>query len=418
MAIRFRAPLPRGGPALPLNFARATTETAWAIPEPPPPPKQMPANADPSFVVATIKPSNPNAVGQGYGFPRRGRGYFQHSLSWLITMGYSMHANQVIGAPAWFDSERFDLLGRPDTPGQPSRDQLKIMFKKLLAERFQLKFHMEKGTPGLHDHGAQDGAEVRSELGRSQYRPGVGFGLAPGGGMTFNVRNAPFGSIANALQGNLLDRPGVDLTGLTGRYDFSVKFTPDPSQMAKVGPIPPGANAPDPDAPPDIYAAFQQQLGLKLESTKTAVDVTVIEKIEKPSTTDRFAQRSLSQGRKVRASPAVFFFFFFFFAVPDQLRREKWPRPASHLGAPQTMCAVGGFQANADVFANRTRRRNAPRARRSVHRSAVDFANQTQLASANFTGLGAPGMQWLDLASPGSTHERVSSSRLFRSTRN
>ena len=112
---------------------------------------------------------------------------------------------------------------------------------------------------------------------------GVGFGLAAGGGMTLTVRNAPFASIANALQGNLLDKPVVNLTGLTGKYDFSVKFTPDASQLVNAGGAPPGAGATDPDAPPDIFAAFQQQLGLKLESTKTAVDVMVIERIEKPS---------------------------------------------------------------------------------------------------------------------------------------
>jgi len=75
----------------------------------------------------------------------------------------------------------------------------------------------------------------------------------------------------------------VNQTGLTGKYDFSLKFTPDPSQLANIGAVPPGAAATDPDAPPDIFAAFQQQLGLKLESTKAAVDVMVIEKIEKPS---------------------------------------------------------------------------------------------------------------------------------------
>ncbi len=274
----------QGGPALPLNLTRATTETAWAIPEPPPPPKQMPANADPEFVVATIKPSNPNAVGQGYGFRGEDVVTSNTSLSWLITMGYSMHANQVIGAPAWFDSERFDLLGRPDTPGQPSREQLKIMFRKLLADRFQLKFHLEKRElPAYTITVLKAGPKFEASTADPSVGLGVGFGLAPGGAVNFIVRNAPFASIANALQGNLLDRPVVDLTGLTGRYDFSVKFTPDPSQLAKVGPIPAGTNAPDPDAPPDIYAAFQQQLGLKLESTKTAVDVMVIEKIQKPS---------------------------------------------------------------------------------------------------------------------------------------
>jgi uncharacterized protein (TIGR03435 family) len=274
----------QSGPAIPLSLARATAETAWTIPEPPPPPKPMTKDADPAFVVATIKPSNPNVQGQRYGFRGQDVTTTNTSVSWLITLAYNMHAHQVIGGPGWLGSEKYDILGRPDTPGQPSRDQLKIMFKKLLADRFQLKFHIEK-----RELAACTITVLKAEpkFGVSTADPnsslGVGFGLAPGGGMTFNVRNAPLDSVANALQGNLLDKPVVNQTGLTGKYDFSLKFTPDPSQLANIGAVPPGAAATDPDAPPDIFAAFQQQLGLKLESTKAAVDVMVIEKIEKPS---------------------------------------------------------------------------------------------------------------------------------------
>jgi len=62
-----------------------------------------------------------------------------------------------------------------------------------------------------------------------------------------------------------------------------LKFTPDVSQMAGFGGPPPPAGAADSDAPPDLFTAFQQQLGLKLESTKAAADVLVIDKVEKPS---------------------------------------------------------------------------------------------------------------------------------------
>jgi uncharacterized protein (TIGR03435 family) len=62
-----------------------------------------------------------------------------------------------------------------------------------------------------------------------------------------------------------------------------LKFTPEGSQLATLGPRPPAAAEPDPDAPPDIFTAFQQQLGLKLESTKAQVDVLVIDRVEKPS---------------------------------------------------------------------------------------------------------------------------------------
>jgi uncharacterized protein (TIGR03435 family) len=205
------------------------------------------------------------------------------TVSWLLTLAYNMHANQVVGGPGWIGSEKYDVLGRPDTPGQPSRDQLKIMFKKLLADRFQLKFHMEKRELPAYTITVLKAGPKFSANPDPNSGLGIGFGLAAGGGMSLTVRSAPFDSIANALQGNLLDKPVVNLTGLTGKYDFSVKFTPDVSQLANAGANPNAAGATDPDAPPDIFTAFQQQLGLKLESTKTAVDVMVIEKIEKPS---------------------------------------------------------------------------------------------------------------------------------------
>ncbi len=256
---------------------------AQNIAEPPPLPKPMPANADPAFVVATIKPSNPTVQGQGYGFRGQDVTTTNTSVSWLITLAYSMHAHQVIGGPGWLGSEKYDILGRPDTPGRPSRDQLKIMFKKLLAERFQLKFHIEKRELAAYAITVLKTGPKFGESANPNSSLGVGVGLTPSGSMTYTFRNAPLDSVANALQGNLLDQPVVNRTGLTGKYDFSVKFTPDPPQLANMGRVLPAGAAPDPDAPPDIFAAFQQQLGLKLESTKTAVDVMVIEKIEKPS---------------------------------------------------------------------------------------------------------------------------------------
>jgi uncharacterized protein (TIGR03435 family) len=158
------------------------------------------------------------------------------------------------------------------------------MIQKLLADRFQLKFHIQKKELRAYTITVlKTGPKFVVSRADPNSFLGVGFGQAPGGGMTLNVRNAPLDSVANALQGNLLDQPVVNQTGLTGKYDFTLKFTPDASQLANLGPLPPAATSADPDGPPDIFAAFQQQLGLKPESTKAAVDVMVIEKIERPS---------------------------------------------------------------------------------------------------------------------------------------
>jgi uncharacterized protein (TIGR03435 family) len=89
--------------------------------------------------------------------------------------------------------------------------------------------------------------------------------------------------LANGLQrsGNILDRPVVDQTGLgPARYDLIVKWTPLASQAQAGGGE---RRADDADSPPDLFTAFQQQLGLKLVSTKAPVDVLVIDQVEKPS---------------------------------------------------------------------------------------------------------------------------------------
>jgi uncharacterized protein (TIGR03435 family) len=80
------------------------------------------------------------------------------------------------------------------------------------------------------------------------------------------------------LQGEVLDRPVIDQTGIKGRWDFTLKWTPD-------GPVQPGAAQLQPreDAPPDLFTAIQEQLGLKLVATKTLVDVLIIDHVGHPS---------------------------------------------------------------------------------------------------------------------------------------
>ena len=100
------------------------------------------------------------------------------------------------------------------------------------------------------------------------------------------MRNATLAEFAQVMQGSALDRPVVDQTGLTGRYDFTLNWTPDEFQFPGLR----NANAPPPPPPPpgtteapDLFTAIQQQLGLKLDSMKTPVDVIVIDHVERPS---------------------------------------------------------------------------------------------------------------------------------------
>jgi len=136
---------------LPLNLTRATPATAWAIPEPPPPPKLIPADANPVFEVATVKPSNPDE--KRYGINVRPGGAFSTvgtTLRDLITFAYGVHRQQIIGAPGWVESDKFDISAKPDIEGIPNDRQIRSMMQKLLAERFKLALHKEtRPLPGF-----------------------------------------------------------------------------------------------------------------------------------------------------------------------------------------------------------------------------------------------------------------------------
>jgi uncharacterized protein (TIGR03435 family) len=270
----------QGPRPLPLTLKKATPETAWAIPEPPPPPKRMDPNANPSFEVATIKPSRPDAPGKAIRVAGRQFSTLNTTLSDLITFAYGLHARQITNAPAWIETEKYDLAGQPDVDGQPNDQQLKSMVQKLLADRFKLKFHHDKKELNVYAITVDKGGhKLTKSNGDPNGLPALFFrGLG-----NFPVRNATMADFAGALQGAVLDRPVVDQTGLTGRWDFALLWTPDEFQFGGRG-----AQAPPPPAtngvtPPDLFTAFREQLGLKLDSTKAPADVLVIDSVEKPS---------------------------------------------------------------------------------------------------------------------------------------
>jgi hypothetical protein len=155
--------------SLPLNLIRATDQTAWAIPELPALPVRMRADAKPEFAVATIKPSRPDAPRGGYGIRGPDVTTTNVTVSWMIKLAYNVHAHQISRAPSWIESERYDTVGRSETPGEPSRDQMKLMIQKLLVDRFQLRFHIEKKElPVYAMVVAKSGAKIAASAGGSR----------------------------------------------------------------------------------------------------------------------------------------------------------------------------------------------------------------------------------------------------------
>jgi len=270
----------QGTQTLPLTLVRATPETAWAIPDAPKPPSPMAADADPSFDVATIKP-NPSGKPSIQGLTLQGRHLIviNGSLDDLVTFAYSLHVKQVVKATGWMDSDRYDIDAVPDQPGTPNVDQMRIMVRKLLADRFALKFHNEKRDLSAYVLSA---GKTGQKLTPTQIKGNLpGFYASPGtGGLTMHLLNGTMADFTSFLQMLVLDKPVVDQTSITGRFDCNVTFTPDQTQFNGNPPKLPVKDVPD---APDLFAAIQQQLGLKLSAEKTAVDVLVIDHVEKPS---------------------------------------------------------------------------------------------------------------------------------------
>jgi uncharacterized protein (TIGR03435 family) len=269
----------QGPNPLPLTLTRATPETEWAIPAPPPKLPPMDANASPSFEVATIKPSKPDAPGKMFGIRGRQFKTINTTLNDLISFSYGVQAKQVIGAPPWAATDKFDINAEPDGEGAPSEKQWKIMVQKLLADRFQFAFHRDKWELSVY---ALSVAKSGSKLAKSQSDPNALPNLMFHNLGDLHAANANMAEFAGLMQSAVLDRPVVDQTGLAGRFDFNLKWTPDDSQFGGMGAkIPPPTDSAD--APPNLYTAIQEQIGLKLDATKAPAEVLVIDKVEKPS---------------------------------------------------------------------------------------------------------------------------------------
>jgi uncharacterized protein (TIGR03435 family) len=268
--------------SLPLNFSRASTETAWEIPAPLPPPKAMAADADPAFEVATIKPNDSGGrTMQALTF--RGRTFITEnsSLADLILFAYRVQRKQILGAPDWIFEDRYDISATPDQEGKPSADQVRMMIRKLLADRFQMKYHNEKRELAAFVLTvAKDGPKLKPSQPNGNLH-GIGLQPAATGAMLF-ANNSPIPAFKSFLQSMMLDRPVVDETGLTGRYDMTVTFTPDDS-LFNGQPLGFPKPADGVEAAPGFFEAIQQQLGLRLVAEKAQVDVIAIDHVAKPS---------------------------------------------------------------------------------------------------------------------------------------
>jgi uncharacterized protein (TIGR03435 family) len=238
----------------------------------------LPAQAPESphtFAVATIKPSAPDAVVltqiRGNRFVTEGTTFVD-----VFKYAYNVHPDQVVGGPAWLRTEKFDILADPETEKRPSSEQMKVMVQQLLVERFHLVMHHEqKVLPVYALVKRADAPKLTKSTADPGGIPVVGYN--PKGEL--GIGNATMANFATFLQRFVLDRPAVDQTGIIGHFDLVLRWTPD--NVRADGKL--GDSQEDASAPPSLFTAMKEQLGLKLQPTKAATDVFLIDQVEQPS---------------------------------------------------------------------------------------------------------------------------------------
>lgn len=267
--------MPLRGRAIAILFALTA---AIAVAQNSSPPSTTPAESL-AFEIVTIKPSH----APGWNMYPTPDGYhgIGVSLRQLVREAYGVFDNNLlVGGAAWIDNDKFDIDAKFDPSNIPNAKDLTYrqradMLRAVLADRFQLKVHFEQKTFPVYN------LVIATTEPKLKEAPPEHLHSAPWGGPTclhtrgragmMAVEGCGAGALADSLSYDS-GRKVIDKTGLTGRYDFELHWTPD--------------NTPA-DSPlaggPSIFTALQEQLGLKLEPATAPLDVLVIDSAQKPS---------------------------------------------------------------------------------------------------------------------------------------
>jgi bla regulator protein BlaR1 len=293
----------------PVVAVQGSAEQTPAAPE-----WQIAAGSKMAFEVASIKrdpgqfrpPNFPLDAGDAYR-PVGGRFSADFPLTTYITFAYKLsltpdqRQSMIAHLPNWVATDRFDIQARVE--GNPTKDQMRLMMQSLLAERFKLAVHFEtqvvpvlamvlvkagKTGPKLRPHSEGVPCEATPATnGPPAHDTDVFPPVCDAYMMTVNPnampragsRNTTMALLAGALPGmGKLDRPVVDQTGLTGRFDFSIEWAQESN-----GPSPPTADGPADLQGPTFLGALREQLGLKLESAKAPLQILAVDHVERPS---------------------------------------------------------------------------------------------------------------------------------------
>jgi uncharacterized protein (TIGR03435 family) len=248
------------------------------------------ADAPPAFEAASVKVAArgeprdilnaviPLGMRGGPGSSDPGQISFTNaSLKTIVVDAYGVKRYQVSG-PDWIEAGGYNIIAK--LPPNTSREQVRLMLQNLLAERFKLTLHREKRELPVYALGvAKNGPKMKV----SQADPDDGgtWG-AWNGNARWEAPNETMPDLADFFLSPRLDRPAIDMTGLTAKYDVTLYWAAENMMARTATARNTGAEAAEPA--PTILAAVQEQLGLKLERSTSPMDMLAIDHVEKTPT--------------------------------------------------------------------------------------------------------------------------------------
>jgi uncharacterized protein (TIGR03435 family) len=245
------------------------------------------------FDVASIKPSPPPSVtytigGVAYApksfhfTPGGGLQTTGSTLKDLVVLAYDVLPNRTQGGPPWAAVDRYDVTAKltegdgdpatlTDAERQKWTERIRLRTRALLASRFNLALHKETREFAMYELHVDKNGPKADGLKESNASSGTSFlgnqMIGKGGEMHELV----------SLLSSQLQKPVVDKTGLTGKYDFTLRWSTEQLSLA------PGTPIGEADKSPSIFTALREQLGLRLDSTRGPLEVLVIDRAERPS---------------------------------------------------------------------------------------------------------------------------------------
>jgi uncharacterized protein (TIGR03435 family) len=224
-----------------------------------------------AFEAASVKPSRGDGGESNVDSRPGGRLTATNiSLRELIRLAFGVKDYQIARAPGWIGTVRYDIDAKAGSARNAGDKDITPLLRQLLADRFRLSTHREtKELPVYALAAGKNGPRLTAHNDGSGARTRTGCGHLAGTRLTMDTLVTV---LSRQFECDVLNR-----TGLAGKYDFELDWTPE------AGPCAAPAELAEPSVRPSIFTALQEQLGLKLESTKGPVEILIIDHVEKPS---------------------------------------------------------------------------------------------------------------------------------------